>query len=410
MSRLTRRQWLTGSLTALGATALAWARALTGLPIARAQGGQQRIYLPVVSRAAGASRPIYVARNGTPVTNVQSVIAQAGGIQHFVGLNDVVVIKPNGQWPNQGYTHTLCIKALIDAILARPGGFQGEVILTEHVHRSPSETLSDSYCWTMSVGNRQRNWPDMNYFELIDDYHARGIHNVTAVPMCDADPSGDWVSATGPAAVPAGKHAWVRLPTYTTASGNSYSPSYAILRSPYSDKLVDLRNGVWANGAYTGAAVRLLFLPTLNNHASLDVEDYAGPTSAVKTHIGFIEGTSIHGVGYNDDHPESVGEAVGHLITEVVHPTFYMTCAEWTGYGGRTGSAATQTKTVGLCADPVTLDYWMCKHVLLPCRTSQTFMNADLNNNLRKTLAGCHGMGVGTLDENEIDVHSVDLA
>ena len=80
-----------------------------------------------------------------------------------------------------------------------------------------------------------------------------------------------------------------------------------------------MKNGVWANGAYTSAAVRLMFLPTLNNHASLDVEDYAGPTSAVKTHIGFIEGTSIHGVGYNDDHPESVGEAVGHLITEVVH-------------------------------------------------------------------------------------------
>ena len=408
MSALTRRQWFAAALTGLGGAALTWARRLGIVPVAAQTGNQ--VFLPVVARAAGVTRPLYVVRNGTPVTNIERVIAEAGGIQQFVDHDDVVVIKPNGQWPNQGYTHTQCIKALIDVILARPGGFGGEVILTEHVHRSPSETLGAAYCWNMSVGNRQRNWPEMNYLELIADYHARGIANVTAAPMVDAGSGGDWAAVSGPAAVPAGKHGWVRLPAYDTASGNSYTPSYAILRSSYSGRLIDLKNGVWQGGAYTGQRVRLMFLPTLNNHGSQDVEDYAGPTSAVKTHIGFIEGTSLHSVGYGNGHPESVGEAIGHLITEVVRPTFYLTCAEWTGYGGRTGSTATQTKTVGLCADPVTLDYWMCKHVLLPCRPSQTFMNADLNNNFRKTLLGCQTKGVGTLDENEIAVHLVDLA
>lgn len=408
MPKLTRRQSLVGMLTALGGAGLAWFRR-TGVAPAAAQTGS-KLFLPLLARGAAQARPLYVVRNGTPVTNVQRVIAEAGGIERFVDHDDVVVIKPNGQWPNQGYTHTQCIKALIDVILARPGGFGGEIILTEHVHRSPSETLADSYCWNMSVGNRQRNWPDMNYLELIADYHSRGILKVTAAPMTDSDSSGDWTSATGPTNVSAGKHAWVRLPAYRTASGNSYTPSYAILRSSYSGHLIDFKNGVWANGAYTGAQVRLMFMPTLNNHGSLNGEDYAGPTSAVKTHIGFIEGTSLHSVGYGNGHPESVGEAVGHLITQVVRPTFYLTCAEWTGYGGRTGSSATQTKTVGLCADPVTLDYWMCKHVMLPCRTSQTFMNADLDNNFRKTLLGCQSKGVGTLDESEIDVHEVTLA
>ena len=36
--------------------------------------------------------------------------------------------------------------------------------------------LSGSYCWNMSAGaNRQNNWADMSYFELVNDYHTRGI-------------------------------------------------------------------------------------------------------------------------------------------------------------------------------------------------------------------------------------------
>ncbi len=61
-------------------------------------------------------------------------------------------------------------------------------------------------------------------------------------------------------------------------------------------------------------------------------------------------------------------------------------------------------------ADPVTLDYWMCKYVMLPCRPSQTLMNPDDNNNLRKTLLGCRSKGVGTIYESEMVVRQEDLA
>ena len=35
--------------------------------------------------APSAQCNIYVARNGTPVTNVQRVVEEAGGIQRFIG-------------------------------------------------------------------------------------------------------------------------------------------------------------------------------------------------------------------------------------------------------------------------------------------------------------------------------------
>jgi hypothetical protein len=368
--------------------------------------------------AQGPPVHIYVARNGPPVINVQGVIELAGGIESFIDYDDVVVLKPNGQWPRQGYTHTECMKALIDVILDRPGGFGGEIIIAEHVHRSPSTALSGSYCWNMSEGsNRQNNWPDMNYMELVSHYYDSGILNVTADPLYDTTQSSDWDIVSGPGDVAAGKQGWVRTSYTTVANGRTCRLSHPILRSGYSDKLIDLKNGVWESGGYNGQQVKLIFLPTLNNHGGFNSEDYAGPTSAVKCHLGIVEfagsgGYTLHSVGYSnsDNHPDAVGESIGHLITEILSPTFYLTCAEYTGYRGRTTSTAEHTRTVGLCADPVTLDYWMCKYVMYPIATSQTFMNPDNDNNLRETLLGCHSKGVGTLDESEMTVHQVDLS
>ncbi len=397
MSRFTRREFIK-----MGAAVASW----LGLRAAPVE-------VVAAPHAPTAPVPIYVARNGTPITNVQQAITMAGGIQQFISYDDAVVLKPNGQWRRQGYTHTECMKALIDVILDRPGGFAGEVIIAEHVHRSATDTLSGSYCWNMIVDNRTNNWPDMNYFELVDDYHTRGIPNVTAIPLLDSG-VGDFVAVSVPGDLATGQHGWVRT-TYTApTNGRTCRLSHPILRSAYSGNLIDLQNGVWSGGDYNGQQVKLIFLPTLNNHGSFGSEDYAGPTSAVKCHLGIVEfggsgGYSLHGVGYNSPiSPTAMGETVRHLITQILSPTFYLTCAEYTGYRSRTNSAAAHTRTVGLCADPVTLDYWMCKHVMYPC-AGQTFMNPDNDNHLRQALIGCHGAGVvGTIEESEMEVHIWD--
>lgn len=228
--------------------------------------------------------------------------------------------------------------------------------------------------------------------------------------------SSAWEAVAGPGSLSPGKHGWVRT-TYQTVNTNNRTVklSHAILRSAYSGKLIDLSagGGVWEGGGYNGQQVKPIFLPTLNNHGASGNEDYAGPTSAVKCHLGIVEfagsgGDNLHGIGYSRDRPDAVGESVGHLITEIINPTFYLTCAEYTGYRSRTSSTAAHTKTVGLCADPVTLDYWMCKYVAYPI-DDQTLFNPDNDNKLRQTLLGCHSKGVGTLDEGEMSVHIRDI-
>ena len=78
---------------------------------------------------------LYRAVNGSPETNLEKVIDLLGGIERIIGPHDVVVIKPNVQWWNQGVPNLSALKRFIDLIMSRPGGFNGEVVLAENCHR-----------------------------------------------------------------------------------------------------------------------------------------------------------------------------------------------------------------------------------------------------------------------------------
>ncbi|MBW2459815.1 MAG: hypothetical protein JRI68_35315, partial [Deltaproteobacteria bacterium] len=193
---------------------------------------------------------VIVARNGTPPQNVAAALGLAGGIERFIDQDDVVVLKPNGQWRRQGYTHTECMKALIDEILGRPGGFNGEVIIAEHVHRGVTESMAGDYCWNISAGdNRLNNWPDMSYLELVQHYHDNGAPNVTAAPLYDSGGSTGFSSVTGPGELTTGQSGWVRTTYTTTSTGGTVRLSHPIIRSSHSDRLIDLKDGVWDNGS-----------------------------------------------------------------------------------------------------------------------------------------------------------------
>ena len=63
------------------------------------------------------------------------IVDLLGGIEEIVGTDDIVVIKPNGQWWNQGVPNLLALKTFVDLIMNRPAGFIGEVVLAENCHR-----------------------------------------------------------------------------------------------------------------------------------------------------------------------------------------------------------------------------------------------------------------------------------
>lgn len=374
------------------------------------------LFSPQQARAAIQAN-VFVAKNGTPAENVQKVIdMRFGGIENVIGYDDVVVINPNGQWPAQGGSNCACCMGLIDLILNRPGGFNGEIIFTEC-----TQFQTGGY-WNTDV--IIRNGP-YNFDDMIAYYHGSGHNNVNGVRIWRRqDDPGNWPVVTSPAQ----GQGWVRPEWQSPTSDCLFYLAYPIIRSPYSDRLIDLKNGVY-DGGYEGQPdLKFIKVPNLNNHGGA-TQDYAGITSAVKSFLGITE-LENHTLGmYSDGHnqlhtygsgchgggPErafAAGEAVGGWMEHCRQPDFFLTTAEWVGWGGRTTPDATQAKTVGLADDPVSLDYYMSKYVMYPLATHLAFLNPDYdvaNNMTRQTLNGCESRGFGTTTESEIAAYVYDF-
>jgi len=353
---------------------------------------------------ASISSYVYLAKNGTPEQNVAKVFEMKyGGIENLIGLDDVVIINPNGQWSNQGGSNCFCCMALIDLILNRPGGFNGEIIFTEC-----TQGISTGFWTATAAWEFERNGP-MNFNDMIIHYHNQGYNNVNGVRIWrNYDDPVNWPIVSGPQE----GQGWVRL-EWISPTNDKFGIPYPIIRSPYSNKLIDLKNGVYDNGYAGQPTLKYIKVPTLNNHGFNGQQDYAGVTSATKSFLGICEvggwsatwdfHWSLH--SYNDLGAYAVGQAIGAFINSVRKPDVFMTSAEWVGWGSRTGADATQARTIGLGEDPIALDYYMSKNVLLPLHPSQSYFdpNYDIpNNNTRLTLNGCESQGIGTTNEAEI--------
>jgi hypothetical protein len=365
--------------------------------------------MTAVSEATGGPTQVFKVMNGTDCfQNIAKLWELLCGPAAYISPTDVVVIKGNAQWPNQGYTHTGCIKAVIDAILAIPG-FAGEIIICDNTTTGGS---AGAWGFDATVGNRVHNWSNHNWNSLAAEYQANG--KPVAVKKLT---QGIWRAITFPGFSewnPANGEGWTRS-FFTHNSRNTYF-SYPIFQSPLTPgRMIDMKNGVWENGSYTGRKVKAIFMPTLNNHG-YGSEDYAGVTSAIKSFFGATEIHSgdnaiwngyyhIHSSSYTQSSAQTAGELVGRFINTMYAPVLYVTAAMWSGWDSRTGGAA-ETKTVLACENPVTLDYVACRDVISPYAA---WLNPDQNNNTRKQLVGCNSQGIGTIDPSMFEVITYDF-
>ena len=115
---------------------------------------------------------VYRALNGGPADNLRKVIDLIGGIEVIIGVDDVVVIKPNVQWWNQGAPNLLALKTFVDLIMDRPGGFNGEVVIAENCHRGSSPWDSTSSGWAHPF-TRNSDLENVNNFVDLCDHLKR---------------------------------------------------------------------------------------------------------------------------------------------------------------------------------------------------------------------------------------------
>jgi len=376
-----------------------------------------------VCQAAASLTRVYQVKNGDPFQNTAKLWEMLDGPAKYISPTDVVIIKGNAQWPNQGYTHTGCIKGVIDKILQIPN-FSGEILICDNIQEGGR---AGAYGFDATPNNRLNNWPEKNWSELAADYQAEGKPVATVQWQTDiawrtpqeALPSYSvWDPTKGPG--------WTRyflnandLPTYL---------SYPVFESPLNPgRIIDIKKGVWEDGSYTGRKVKAIFMPTLNNHG-IGSEDYAGITSAIKSFFGATE--IFHGSptyvsddyvwnGFNSIHScsfsqrqnpaaaEVAGQLVGAFIKQLYAPALYVTAAMYSGWYSRTDSSrVSATNTVLACENPVSLDYIACRDVISPYAS---WLNPDAANHTRQQLVGCASQGIGTLNPQQIDLFTFDF-
>jgi|GEM_PF-1227559 hypothetical protein len=365
-----------------------------------------------VDGAVASPATVYKVDNGDCFQNIAKLFQLMGGIGQFIDATDTVIIKGNAQWPYQGYTHTGCIKAVVDEILAIPG-FSGEVHICDctQAYGFPSALAFHMPSW-----GRSHNWPDKNWNELAADYQAAG-KSVSSKRWYPGT-----LDLTSPLTSTPASDGWVRQYFSFKGLPNEVYLSYPVFESPLTaGRFIDPKNGVWQGGGYTGAKVKTIVMPSLNNHAELHETsgDYAGVTSAIKSFFGATEITggmsnlvngrmNIHGATFGQNRADWAGELVAKYINDFFAPVLYVTAAMWSGWESRTDQAA-ETKTVLACTNPATLDYVACKQVLWPSHPAYTFLDPDLNNNTRNQILGCISGGIGTIDPAKITVVSATI-
>jgi hypothetical protein len=368
-------------------------------------------------RAASNLTRVYVVKNGDCFKNTAKLWELLDGPAKYIGPNDIVVIKANAQWPYQGYTHTGCIKGVIDQILKIPG-FSGEILVCDNIQ---NRVAPGAVGFDATADSRTNNWPDKNWNEMAADYQAKG-KPVAAKQWTN----GPWRDITLPLPCfspwnPASGEGWGR--SFFNYNGRPTFLSYPVFQSPLtSGRLIDMKNGVWENGGYTTRKVKTIVMPTLNNHG-LGYEDYAGITSAVKSFYGATEIPldadsvwngyyHIHSSSYTQASAQAAGELVGRFLNSFYSPMLYITAAMYSGWYSRTTIAgAAATNTVLACSNPVTLDYVACRDVISRVGSpASTWLDPSTqNNNTWRQLLGCNSQGIGTLNPAQMEIITYDF-
>jgi len=367
------------------------------------------------------------ALNGTPAENMEKVLSMMGGVETLFGDGDIVIIKPNLQWFNQGAPNIAAVDRLITLIMERKGGFNGEVVIAENVHRGPRpwETAG----WSTDFARNSELPGIRNYNGLAGRLKKAYGNRFSVCHLIDIGSGGKRVysAADGPGYVLCDGSGNVSLLAMdnglTGPSRREVVMSYPILRT---DKgtIIDYRWGAWEQGTFTGQPVKFINCAALSHHSA-----FCGMTSSVKNYLGVIDLSgganplkggklvghyhNFHSFAFNWSKkgpvPGMLGAEVGHFLKTVRRPFLNITTAEYCGLIDRTHLPVAHTKLIAASPDPVALDFHMAKYVLYENSHVSVHDPEDPKSPTHQSLAQCARTGGYCYDESHVDVESFDF-
>jgi hypothetical protein len=286
---------------------------------------------------------------GSQDLNFYKNATQSSGL---IMSNDVVILKVNGQWPYNGGTNTDLIKSLIIAILNHPDGFTGEIIIADNGQGRGSMdfTQTNSYYHNQSYTDVAEMFDTHNVSTFLwDKIRSRRVDDFHNGDFTDGYVrNSTWNSET---------EIYVSYPKFTTAFGT----------------YISFKKGIWDNTTgFDSDRLKVINMPVLKSHILY------GVTGCVKHYMGVPQGYIEPSVNpsWPHEHFSIAHGGMATLMVETRVPVLNILDMIWinanplessSSYGPMGNYDYTSfTDIIGASQDPIALDYWASKNVLIP--------------------------------------------
>jgi hypothetical protein len=300
---------------------------------------------PAGDRLVGVDNLLAAMGRGGLKLHESATESLISGPEGIVAADDVVVIKINYQWDERGGTNTDVLRGLIRRIVDHPDGFTGQVVVCENAQFNSVQGFD------RPLNNAQDH--GLSPHDVVVAFQNAGYdvshYDWTSIRYSSVTEYSDGNLADGYVVYPYDSqlHGRVSYPKFQTDSGT----------------YVSLRHGIWnsISGTYDRERLKFINVPVLKSHHAT-----YGATAAVKHYMGVVTrelGTSSHSaIRYG-----VLGALLGEIqladlnILDAIWINANPYDGPWTTYGG-----ATRKDELVASLDPVALDLWAVKKILIP--------------------------------------------
>ena len=305
------------------------------------------------------------------------------GPSGLVATNDVILIKINGQWSSRGGTNTDILRELIQAVVSHPDEFTGEIIVADNGQGSGN--MDWDLCNAENHSQSTQDVVDMfSSTHHVSTYDWQSIRRWRVGEYSTSDMADGYI-------------------LYDTADPDTdIHVSYPKFRTVYGT-YVSFKHGIW-NGTGYENRLRVINLPVLKSH------QIYGVTAATKHYMG-VQSEEVSG-GLANGHACVGTGGMGTLLAETRLPTLNILDAIWINANpfpspscgpSTMYSEATRVNVLLASTDPVALDYWAAKHVLIQTALRIGYTDThtlDPDNTVRSGLTEAFGVWLNlTRDE-----------
>ena len=278
------------------------------------------------------------------------------GPNGLIVCDHVILIKVNSQWDARGGTNTDLLKALIQAIVNHPDGFVGEIIVADNGQAQYG-----------SVGNGgSLDWSKNNAED--SSQSVQKVVNLFAGSYKVSTYLWDTITTKRVNEYFRGDMEDGYVVNATVNSRTGIMVSYPKFKTKFGT-YVSFKMGIWEpqTQTYNSERLKVINVPVLKSHSGY------GVTASVKHYMGVVSDKLTAQLGARTHQTIGTG-GMGTEMVETRFPVLNILDAIWVNANpkqspntgpGTSYAEASNVRVIMASTDPIALDYWAAKYVLV---------------------------------------------